>query len=205
MTLHQRVPRDPQGDASASPTPGDGTDGRRDTVPSVDVPGGDVDAADLADDFARELAEARRAADENHDHYLRAVAEMQNVKRRHEERLKLIVEQQRRDLLLRFLDVADNLERALANAGAGGEALVAGVDATYRELERLLEREGVERLAADGAPFDPMIHEATGVVPVAGLKAEQVVAVERNGYTVRGELLRPARVVVGQPGGHING
>ena len=170
--------------------------------------GGAVDAtddagsttSDLAEDFARELAEARRSADENHDQYLRAVAEMQNVKRRNEERLKSIVEQQRRDLLLRFLDVADNLERALANADGGGEALIAGVDATYRELERLLAREGVERLAADGAPFDPMVHEATGVVAVPGLAAEQVVAVERNGYTVRGELLRAARVVVGQPG-----
>lgn len=195
MTSLRWVWRDPKGEASPSAGGDEGVVAGR-----VEGDAGST-SPDLADDFVRELAEARRAADENHDQYLRALAEMQNVKRRNEERLKTIVEQQRRDLLLRFLDVADNLERALANAGAGGEALVAGVDATYRDLERLLEREGVERVAADGAPFDPMIHEATGVVPVAGLKAEQVVAVERNGYTVRGELLRPARVVVGQPGG----
>ncbi|MCC7020671.1 MAG: nucleotide exchange factor GrpE [Ardenticatenales bacterium] len=195
MTSLRWVRRDPKGEASPS------AGGDEDVVAGrVDGDAGST-SPDLADDFVRELAEARRTADENHDQYLRALAEMQNIKRRNEERLKTIVEQQRRDLLLRFLDVADNLERALANAGAGGEALVAGVDATYRDLERLLEREGVERVAADGAPFDPMIHEATGVVPVAGLEAEQVVAVERNGYTVRGELLRPARVVVGQPGG----
>lgn len=156
-------------------------------------------AAELVADFERELAEARRTADENHDLYVRAVAEMHNLKRRSDERLQAMVEQQRRDLLLRFLDVADNLERALANAGGGNEAFVAGVDVTYRELERLLAREGVERIAADDAPFDPRLHEATGLVPVPGLTAEQVVAVERAGYTVRGDLLRPARVVVGQP------
>lgn len=188
MMPAQWLRRDPKAEASASADRADEGDDAAATP------------TDLADDFARELAEARRAADESHDQYLRAVAEMQNVRRRNEERLKTIVEQQRRDLLLRFLDVADNLERALANADSGGDALVAGVDATYRDLERLLEREGVERIAAEDAPFDPQLHEATGAVPVAGLATEQVVAVERPGYTVRGELLRAARVVVGQPG-----
>ncbi|MEO8082456.1 MAG: nucleotide exchange factor GrpE [Ardenticatenales bacterium] len=164
-------------------------------VASNDTPPDD----DLATAFARELAEARRLADENHDLYLRAVAEMQNVKRRNEERLQTMVEQQRRDLLLRFLDVADNLERALASTDGSNPALVEGVDVTFRELERMLAREGVERIAADDAPFDPRLHEATGLVPVPGLTSEQVVAVERAGYTVRGDLLRPARVVVGQP------
>lgn len=164
-------------------------------VASNDTPPDD----DLAADFARELAEARRLADENHDLYLRAVAEMQNVKRRNEERLQTMVEQQKRDLLLRFLDVADNLERALASADGSNPALVEGVDVTFRELERMLAREGVERIAADDAPFDPRLHEATGLVPVPGLTSERVVAVERAGYTVRGDLLRPARVVVGQP------
>src|SRR5262245_3201659 len=70
-------PADPAG-ASAAPRPAT-DDG---TTPVVDA------AADLAADFARELAEARRAADESHDRYLRAVAELQNVKRRSEERLQ---------------------------------------------------------------------------------------------------------------------
>lgn len=161
---------------------------------------GDDPTATLAEAFARELADARRTADENHDRYVRAVAEMQTVRRRAEERLQLQVEQMRRELLLRFLDVADNLERALRHADSDAASLVAGVDATYRELERLLAREGVERIAADDAPFDPALHEAISVVPRPDLAAEQVVDVERAGYTVRGELLRAARVVVGRPG-----
>lgn len=165
------------------------------------APASDDVAAALSEAFARELAEARRTADENHDLYVRAVAEMQTVRRRAEERLQGQVEQMRRELLLRFLDVADNLERALKHADGDPAALAAGVDATYRDLERLLAREGVERIAAADAPFDPALHEATGAVPMPGLTAEQVVAVERAGYTVRGELLRPARVVVGQPAG----
>ncbi len=196
----RRAPADTASDAGA-PADHDGdeplavADGGAAPVASDDDP-----TASLAEAFARELADARRAADENHDRYVRAVAEMQTVRRRAEERLNLQVEQMRRELLLRFLDVADNLERALRHADSDAASLVAGVDATYRELERLLAREGVERIAADDAPFDPALHEAISVVPRPDLAAEQVVDVERAGYTVRGELLRAARVVVGRPG-----
>ena len=189
------------GPAAGADPPPDGPLAVADDGDGIAAAAGDDVAAALSEAFARELAEARRTADENHDLYVRAVAEMQTVRRRAEERLQGQVEHMRRELLLRFLDVADNLERALKHADGDPAALAAGVDATYRDLERLLAREGVERIAAADAPFDPALHEATGAVPMPGLTAEQVVAVERAGYTVRGELLRPARVVVGQPAG----
>jgi molecular chaperone GrpE len=96
------------------------------------------------------------------------------------------------------LDVADNLERALSFADGAADGLADGVRATLRVLEQLLEREGVARIDAADAPFDPGLHEAVGVIEVPGMDGERVVAVERAGYTIGGELLRAARVVVGR-------
>lgn len=158
----------------------------------------DVDQA-IADAFATELAEARRLADHHWELYLRAEADLDNLRKRAERLREEALARQRRELLLRFLEVADNLERALAFGDADPAALVGGVETTYRELGRLLAREGVEPLAAMDAPFDPAFHEAVSVVTLPDLAEERVVAVEQPGYTLGAELLRPARVVVGRP------
>lgn len=167
--------------------------------------GGDVEAAVVAA-FEIELAEALRRAAEaeaeakaNFDRYLRAEADMDNLRKRAERLREDGQARLRRELLGRFLDVGDNLERALSHADADPVQVLDGVQATYRELMRVFTREGVAAIDALDAPFDPSLHEAVGAVPVPGLTEEIVVAVEQPGYTLNGELLRPARVVVGQP------
>lgn len=153
----------------------------------------------LVEAFETELAAARRQADEHWDRYLRAEAELENTRKRAERQRQEALARQRRDLLACVLAVADNLERALAHASADPQSLRAGIEGTYREVERLLEREGVARIAAQGKPFDPNVHEAVGVVAAPGIEGERVVAVELPGYTLDGELLRAARVIVGRP------
>lgn len=160
--------------------------------------GGSVDEAVVAA-FESELAEARRRADENWDRYLRAEADLENARRRNAKLREDAVAAARRELLARILEVADNLERALAFADSDPKALVEGVEGTYRELSRLLDREGVKMIPAMDAPFDPTVHEAVSVVPWPDADEEIVVSVDRAGYTLNGDLLRPARVVVGQP------
>jgi len=159
-----------------------------------------VDAA-VVDAFEHELAEAKRERDEASDRHLRAEADLQNLRRVSEQRVREARDQVRRDLLGRVLDVADNLERALTFAEDEQGGLGDGVRATLRVLERMLEREGVARIDAADAPFDLALHEAVGVVDVPGIEGERVVAVERAGYTMDGDLLRPARVVVGRGSG----
>jgi len=149
--------------------------------------------------FEADLAEARRMADENWDRYLRAEAELDNARKRSDRLRHEALTRQRRDLLARFLEVADNLERALDYADADPGALKAGLEGTYRAIVRLLEREGVQRIDADEAAFDPNLHEAVGVVTVPGIEDERVVSVEQAGYTLEGDLLRAARVIVGRP------
>jgi molecular chaperone GrpE len=165
----------------------------------------DVEAA-VVEAFEAELAAAlRRAdeekarADESWDLYLRSEAELENQRRRAERLRDEAQARVRRELLARILEVNDNLERALAHRDADPALVIAGVEATYRELARLLSRAGVAVVEALDAPFDPAVHEAVGVVPVPGLTEERVISVERPGYTLNGELLRPARVMVGQP------
>jgi molecular chaperone GrpE len=147
----------------------------------------------------RERDEALRRADELWDRYLRAEAEIDNTRKRAQRAREEALVQQRRELLGQVLTVMDNLERALAHADTGPESLKSGLEATYRELGRMLAAQGVERIEALDAPFDPQLHEAAAVVPVADAEQERVVAVDRPGYTLDGLLLRPARVVVGQP------
>ena len=156
-------------------------------------------AADLAATFAQELAEAKRQADAHWDRYLRTQADLDNYRRRAEQLRKEALDRQKRDLLGTVLEVADNVGRALALGDkADAEALRAGIASLQRELERILAREGVAQVPAQDQPFDPAVHEAVSAVPVPGLTVDTVVAVELPGYTLGGELLRAARVVVGQ-------
>ncbi|MCB0216850.1 MAG: nucleotide exchange factor GrpE [Caldilineae bacterium] len=163
----------------------------------------ELDAAELdaavSAAFEQEIAEARRKADENWDRFLRAEAELANARKAAERARNEALARLRRELLTRFLEIADNLDRASAFKEADREALLEGLDSIRREVARVFEREGVSRIEAEAAAFDPQVHDALGVVPMPGLESEQVVQVERAGYLLDGELLRPARVVVGRP------
>lgn len=140
--------------------------------------------------------EARREGGEPdyRDLYLRAMAEMANFRRRIEARANDQVKEERHRLLCEILEVADNLERALAHLDEPG--LREGVALTWEGLQHFLEREGVTPIAALGQPFDPARHEAVAVGR-GGTKPGHVVNEVQKGYRCGDRLLRPARVVVG--------
>lgn len=93
-----------------------------------------------------------------------------------------------------LLPVLDNFERAIAH-GEGGE----GVQLVFKDLRAALEREGLEEVPAEGTAFDPNIHEAVESREVEGLAEPTIIEVYRRGYMHKGQLLRPAMVVVGRP------
>ncbi len=137
------------------------------------------------------------------DRSLRAMAEVENIRKRTErerdELRQYAVTQFARDLL----NVSDNLARARAAcspmARAANEALKAvaeGVEATERELQAVLARYGVKPIEAEGARFDPHLHQAIAQVPAGGREAGTVVNVVQGGYTIGERLLRPAMVTV---------
>ena len=136
-------------------------------------------------------------ADDNWDRYLRASAEVENVRKRAirdvEHARKFALENFARELLA----VKDSLEMGLtAGQSADAESLVAGSEATLKLLATTLERFGITELDPEGEPFDPEMHEAMTVQPAADVEPGSVLTVIQKGYSLNGRLLRPARVIV---------
>jgi molecular chaperone GrpE len=155
------------------------------TVPAADGPGASLIAAQA------QLQEAREAQ-------LRALAEMDNVRKR----AQRDVEAAHRFAVERFaadmIDVRDTLELGLAAAGTATEAarLVEGMQATLRMLDKAFDRAGIAVLDPVGAAFNPEFHEAMVAQPSTEHPAGSVLAVVQKGFTLHGRLLRPARVVI---------
>jgi molecular chaperone GrpE len=167
-----------------------------------DIDGESIDSPEDAGAAAMEedpLAALQAKADENWNSYLRAAAELENVRKR----AARDVENARKFALERFgrelLGVRDSLELGLqADDTADVEHLKAGSEATLKLLIATMERFGVAEIEPLGEPFDPELHEAMMMQPSAEAEPGSVLTVFQKGYTLNGRLLRPARVVVAQ-------
>ena len=143
------------------------------------------------------LTEAQAKADENWNLYLRAAAELDNVRKRAardvENAHKFALESFGRELLA----VVDSLEMGLAAAdNADADALREGSEATCKLLKTTLERFGISEVDPEGEPFDPELHEAISMMPSPNTEPGSVAQVIQKGYALNGRLLRPARVIV---------
>jgi molecular chaperone GrpE len=147
---------------------------------------------------AGEPNDLQRQLDDKQDQLLRALAEMDNMRRRaqrdREEQSRYANETLLRDLL----PVLDNFDRALEALRATGAAaaVMDGVELIRRELLKALERHGVTRYSAVGARFDPTRHEAIARVVSAEAAPDTVVHETAPGYLLNGRVLRPALVGV---------
>ena len=134
---------------------------------------------------------------------LRLQADMENYRKRQQRNAQHEIEQERDRLLNAFLDIVDDLERALATPDGsddlgGSDGLRRGVGLTHRAAIQLLEKEGASAIAAEHQPFDPNWHEAVATIPRNGWEVAPgtVVQVIEPGYRLGDRLLRPAKVVV---------
>lgn len=142
------------------------------------------------------LAAAEARADEGRDQALRALAELENVRRR----AARDVENAHKYALEKFagelIGVKDSLEMGLAVQNASAEDLRSGSDATLKLLARAFEKAGVVEVIPEGQPFNPEFHEAMAMVPSADQAPNTVINVIQKGYSLNGRLVRPARVIV---------
>lgn len=108
------------------------------------------------------------------------------------------VERSRRQVLVSFLEVLDNLDRALdASGDRAGDPFVQGVSLVRQQFLATLEGFGVSRVDPLGQPFDPSKHEAVATTPAEpGVAEGQIVGVVRPGYLIGDDVLRPAMVAV---------
>jgi molecular chaperone GrpE len=130
--------------------------------------------------------------------YRSASSEFDDARARLRKEVTKDVERGRRSMLISFLEVLDNLDRALGAAeGKSGDPVVEGVALVRQQFIATLEGLGVKRVDPLGQPFDPSIHEAITSMPApAGTAPNTVVGVIKPGYLINDEVLRPAGVVV---------
>lgn len=144
-----------------------------------------------------ELEAARREAAEYLDHLRRLQAEFENYRKRVLKEQTRAVEMASEPLVRRLLELLDDFELALmaAEKKPDFDKFLHGVELVYAKLADTLKAEGLERIEAQGKPFDPERHEA--LMGSAGEGGDLVVAeVFRQGYALRGRVIRPAGVRV---------
>lgn len=148
------------------------------------------------------LGELEKELEEVRQHVLYAQAETQNVRRRLEQEKVNAANYAATGFARDMLVVKDNLERALAaiadelREDERMKSLVAGIDATGRELENVFQRHGISRIEALGQKLDPHLHQAMIEVPDDSVEPGMIVQEMQSGYTIKDRLLRPALVGV---------
>ena len=154
-------------------------------------------AAEIPNGADPEVEALRREADEHRDRYLRAVAELDNFRKRSAREVDAARKFGAERLAQAILPVRDSLEAGLAAAEKTGETvLLDGQRATLRLFDEALAASGIREINPAGQPFDPNKHEALSVVAAAGVAPDTVLEVVQKGYELNERLLRAAKVLV---------
>jgi molecular chaperone GrpE len=161
-------------------------------TPVTDVPPGNPleQRARLAEDRLAEVMAAYRTLKTENEEFRER--QSRNMERRFDQR--------REKLLLKFIDVLDNLDRALeaAQTSYAGQPLVEGMILVRTQLLQTLQDEGLDRIPVLGLPFDPAVSESVSTAPVKEPEQDHVVVKELlRGYRLNGRVARASRVVIG--------
>jgi molecular chaperone GrpE len=154
------------------------------------------------DEAQKKLEEPALSAEEQswQEKYARLQAEVDNLRKRWEQRATSETAEAKRRILNDMLPLADHLDLAMQHAPTNEDPVVKGflgnIDATRRAFLETLRRYGVERVDPQGEEFDPNLHEAIGHVQAPGVPADHVAQVVQAGYVEGDRVIRPARVLV---------
>ncbi len=159
---------------------------------------GDRRAVEELEALQQELVECQAKAEEYLDGWQRSRAEFMNYKKRVEREQAQTYQLAAGNILRRYLDIMDDLERALKNRPQEGEgaAWADGIDLIARKLLSYMESEGVTQMEAEGKEFDPNLHEAVTSEESDEYESGQVIEVIKQGYMIGDRVLRPAMVRV---------
>ncbi len=150
------------------------------------------------EEFARKLKEKEKEAQENYDRWLRAVAELENYKKRMTKEKLELSKYANEQLIKEILPIVDNLERAIEHSSNPNDskALDDGIKMTAKQLITVLEKFGIKRIEALNEPFDPNYHEA--IMQLETQKHEENIVLREleKGYILHDRLIRPSRVAI---------
>ncbi|HEY7499978.1 MAG TPA: nucleotide exchange factor GrpE [Vicinamibacterales bacterium] len=147
----------------------------------------------------QQIAEKDKQIQEYIAKYRQAAGEFDEARLRLRREISKDIERARREILAEFLEVVDNLDRAIESArqSSTADALLQGVEMVRRQFLNKLEGMGVKPIDVESTPFDPELHEAITTVPAATPEDDgKIVGVVRRGYTIGDDVLRPAAVAV---------
>ena len=149
-------------------------------------------------DLLKKITDLRESEGKDYDLYLRAQAEMENLKKRFQKEKGELLKFSNDTLIKQLLTVIDNLEKAIEHGRDKNnfKGLIEGVELTKKSLNDILKRSGLEAIVALGEPFDPNYHEAMFEMEDDSVEAGTVVKELQKGYMLNERLLRPALVAV---------
>jgi molecular chaperone GrpE len=162
---------------------------------------GDATQTGQAADLHASLEAKEKEASENYDRYLRAMAELDNYRKRAARDKEDAIKYGNEKLIKDILPIMDSLDRALHQASEVSvrnnfEAFQQGLELIHSQILGCLERHGVAKIAAKGEEFDPDRHQALMQVETPEMGSNRVVDEYESGYTLHGRLLRPSKVSV---------
>lgn len=157
---------------------------------------GDRDSG--CNDLAAKLSEKEKEAAANYDKYVRAVAELDNYKKRAVKEKNEILKYGKEEVVKDILPFLDSLDRALEHAEASNDiqAFKEGLKLIQDQLFSCLKKHGVEAIECAGTAFDPNFHEAMMQMESADHEENEVINEFQRGYLLNGRLLRPSKVCV---------
>jgi molecular chaperone GrpE len=181
--------------------------------PGPAAPGGTA-PQDAAADSTRSvhdvIAALQAEAAEFKDKWLRAHAEIDNIRKRLEREKEEIAKYAITKLARDIVSVGDNFQRAIDAVPAGAaeqdpalKSFLEGVTMTERELLNALERHGIKRVQPVNEPFNPHLHQAVMEIPRSDVPAGTIVQVFQAGYMIEDRVLRPAMVAVAKGGAKV--
>jgi len=149
-------------------------------------------------ELKKQLEEALAQVEEYKDGWQRSRAEFANYKKRIERERSQIYQNAAGEIIKRFLDIADDLQRALDNRPQEGEGAVwaDGIELIYRKLLTIIENEGITPMETEGQTFDPNLHEAISLEDSPDHESGEIIEVLKKGYMLGDRVLRPATVRV---------
>ncbi|MGI5921052.1 MAG: nucleotide exchange factor GrpE [Syntrophomonadaceae bacterium] len=143
------------------------------------------------------LEKLQEEAKRNYDQYLRALAEVENIRKRSQREREDYIKYASLPVIKKLLPVLDDLERAVnMSTSSDYDSLYKGVKMITDRLRELLKGEGVETIDCLGKPFDPQVHQPLMVEPSEDYEPNIVMEELQKGYIMKGKLVRPSLVKV---------
>ncbi len=149
-----------------------------------------------ADSLESQLEDAQKKATENWEQFLRAKAEMDNLRRRNTKDVENAHKYGIEKFVTELLPVLDGMAMGLATEDASAESLREGMELTMNMMGKMMEKLGIEEVDPLNEKFDPEKHQAMTMQPNAEVEPNTVIAVMQKGYVLNDRLIRPAMVMV---------